>query len=91
MKMFLVSVLCLLGMNVAHANDYEMPTLPVQLEQQVNASIPADANDANIMSRSRYCCIREGGTYCDMGYYDDFGQPCKCSTGNQIWHGHVCR
>ncbi|KYG62541.1 hypothetical protein AZI87_14650 [Bdellovibrio bacteriovorus] len=89
MKMLLISSLLFVSA-IASAQERSLFSLPVTTQPVVMSSEGSNT-EADIQSTSRYCCIRRGGTYCDMGYYDRFGQPCSCFLGNNEYEGHVCR
>lgn len=90
MKTLLVSLLMIVGFGItARAAENPMPLFPTQVQTESNMSL--EDQDANIESMSRYCCVPRGGTYCDMGHYEQFGAPCSCSVGNNDYAGHVCR
>ncbi|WII71365.1 hypothetical protein QJS83_12920 [Bdellovibrio sp. 22V] len=95
MKLFALVLFFTFGVTLAaHASidfDNESSFFPVQIETSVPMTSETRDSEFATESTSRYCCIRRGGTYCDMGYYDRFGQPCKCTLGNNVYPGHVCR
>lgn len=95
MKNLVIALFMILGFSCfAHADEQSLVTLPVTIESMVEMSAPDQPTDTDVQggggSTSRYCCMNRGN-YCDMGYTDRFGQPCKCYTGNNVYHGHVCR
>lgn len=90
MKNILLVVMMVLGLSCfAQAEEHTSLSFPLEaetlMEMSINAEAPVEAE-----ATSRYCCMQRGN-YCDMGYSDRFGQPCKCYTGNNAYSGHVCR
>ncbi|KYG64397.1 hypothetical protein AZI85_02955 [Bdellovibrio bacteriovorus] len=89
MKMLFASSLLFVSMIASAEERYDV-NLPIVVQPSAVSS-QATTPETDVQSTSRYCCIRRGGTYCDMGYYDRFGQPCSCFLGNNEYEGHVCR
>ncbi|WP_413944148.1 hypothetical protein [Bdellovibrio sp. HCB-162] len=89
MKRVFVFLMLILSFKAYAAEDSPKVTQPSS--SQIIMSLLSTSHDESA-STSHYCCItKKEGTYCDMGYYDNFGQPCKCTLGNNVSYGHVCR
>ncbi|WP_413288826.1 hypothetical protein [Bdellovibrio sp. HCB337] len=80
-KLFAMTLIALSFTTSAFAEETPVSEFLLNLQQTAAAT-----------STSNYCCLhKNGGTYCDMGYEDKFGAPCKCYIGNKGYPGHVCR